>query len=80
VLNSFDFCGTIVKNFTHNIYTLTLLLKDVRDFIDLFQASENPEWVQEQLKARVRCKVLSEPAANGVAQQGEAADMVVPNL
>lgn len=67
-----------VEEDSRNSWTLPYLVKNVPELLSLWNTSSDPEWVQEQLRFRVRCKVLSEPTPKMECDSGNT--VVVPNM
>lgn len=67
-----------VEEDSRNAWTLPYLVRNVPELFRLWNTSAEPEWVQEQLRLRVRCKVLSEPAS--VEETVPRDNVLVPNM
>lgn len=70
-----------VEEDTRNAWMLPHLVSNFSDFVTLVQSSSDPDWVQSQLRYRLRCRVMSAPQ---FSQSGESSkDLEVlpsPNL
>jgi hypothetical protein len=70
-----------VEEDTRNAWMLPHLVSNFSDFVTLVHSSNDPEWVQSQLRYRLRCRVMSAPQFSPSGESSKDLDVLPsPNL